>query len=166
MVHGQRKITKTDLGKVCRLCGVKLERGVNRHGRRGAGVSDYRCIECTKQATKAYRISLGDVYNARNRRRHNRDRRKIRKEVIDHYGGKCACCGEGYLEFLSLDHINRIMIPGQKHRAGIHFYCWLRKNDYPKGVQVLCFNCNMALGIWGYCPHTRASTTTLDTSTT
>lgn len=31
---------------------------------------------------------------------------KTRKQALDHYGGKCECCGETRYEFLQLDHID------------------------------------------------------------
>lgn len=38
------------------------------------------------------------------------------------------------------------------------FYRWIKKNGFPDSVQVLCWNCNCAKGIYGYCPHsTQAS---------
>jgi hypothetical protein len=68
----------------------------------------------------------------------------------------CNCCGENsHIEFLSIDHIE-----GRKHLSkeiksltGIKIYHYLRKNRYPKGYQVLCFNCNSAKGLFGQCPH-------------
>jgi hypothetical protein len=89
-------------------------------------------------------------------------RRKDKEEVINHYGGKCACCGETRLEFLSIDHING---GGCAHRrlinnkGGVSFYRWLRKQGYPLGYLALCLNCNGALGFFGYCPHQRENTT-------
>jgi hypothetical protein len=81
-------------------------------------------------------------------------RQRKRRELLDHYGGKCACCGEEHYEFLSIDHING---GGTKHRAevgkGDVFYKWLRKNGYPEGFRVLCHNCNQAIGFYGFCPH-------------
>jgi hypothetical protein len=80
--------------------------------------------------------------------------RKI--ETITHYGGKCTCCGETQMEFLSIDHING---NGNEHRqkikryGGWNFYNWLKKNNYPEGYQVLCMNCNTAKGFYGKCPH-------------
>lgn len=32
--------------------------------------------------------------------------RRMKLEVIEAYGGKCACCGVDNFEFLSIDHIN------------------------------------------------------------
>jgi hypothetical protein len=29
----------------------------------------------------------------------------------------------------------------------------LIKNNFPDGFQVLCHNCNMSIGLYGYCPH-------------
>jgi hypothetical protein len=74
----------------------------------------------------------------------------LKPEVIAAYGGKCACCGETHIEFLSIDHID-----GYKSgpRKGAALYSWLKQNNYPPGFRVLCMNCNMALGYLGYCGH-------------
>jgi len=82
--------------------------------------------------------------------------RKARQDCISHYGGRCECCGETHIEFLTIDHPNG---GGNKHRkeigvtAGFPFYRWIIKNNYPEGLRVLCLNCNFSLGRFGYCPH-------------
>lgn len=78
----------------------------------------------------------------------NRWTKKLRVQVIAHYGnGKIACvrCGEEGLPCLSIDHING---NGNKHRrkmewtrGGTSFYLWLKRNNYPAGYQTLCMNC-------------------------
>ncbi len=76
------------------------------------------------------------------------------------YGGDpvhCACCGETTEEFLCIDHIAG---GGNQHKKAIkkwgsQFYAWLRSQGYPPGFRVLCHNCNLSLGYYGYCPHTR-----------
>lgn len=78
-----------------------------------------------------------------------------RLEVVTHYGGKCACpgCLESRIEFLALDHING---GGNKHRRDEkigRMDMWLKRNGFPSGFRVLCHNCNMARGFYGYCPH-------------
>lgn len=96
-----------------------------------------------------------------------RYRVKLKREVIDAYGGHCACCGETELVFLTIDHIDD---NGAEHRrelaaacgadgskwgqAGAPTYRWLRDNDFPPGFQVLCANCNCGKQ-WngGVCPH-------------
>lgn len=92
-------------------------------------------------------------------------RRDIKKEIFNHYGNICACCGETELVFLSIDHINedgvkhRMTIAGDKRNgAGSRTYLWLKKNNYPKGFQLLCMNCNWAKSRGG-CPHQNTSNT-------
>lgn len=91
---------------------------------------------------------------SRCRAQETRYRRKLRASVLAHYGGKCACCGESRDEFLSIDHING---GGDKHRRETkgHVFAWLKRNGFPAGFRVLCHNCNMARGFFGYCPHER-----------
>jgi len=79
--------------------------------------------------------------------------RKIRKEVISHYGDKCICCGETTFEFLTIDHMDG---DGNKHRIKVSTSAlprWLKKNTYPPNFQILCYNCNNSKGIYGICPH-------------
>ena len=86
-----------------------------------------------------------------------RMRLKLRMAVLNAYSGndiKCSCCGEKEVKFLAIDHING---GGNKHRRtfkyGSYLYNFLRKNNYPKGYQILCHNCNLAKGFYGICPH-------------
>ena len=88
--------------------------------------------------------------------KNSRDRR--RKLCLEHYGGKppkCACCGEKHIEFLGIDHIGG---GGRQHRKKIKkkyrsIYDYLFRNNFPEGYRVLCHNCNMSIGFYGYCPH-------------
>ena len=81
--------------------------------------------------------------------------RSLREVALEKYGGKCYCCGETQYEFLGIDHLNG---GGHLHRQemkkdGLHITLWLRKHNYPEGFGVLCHNCNLARGYYGYCPH-------------
>jgi len=87
--------------------------------------------------------------------------KEFREKCLIHYGGEdyhCNCCGEKTYEFLCLDHINgggnehRKSVSGKKQSGGT-IYRWLVKNNFPKGFQVLCHNCNLAKGFYGECPH-------------
>ncbi|MFH1859805.1 MAG: hypothetical protein ABH870_02135 [bacterium] len=88
-----------------------------------------------------------------------RDKRKqLRIEVLSFYSNgtmECACCGEKQIEFLCIDHINgggREEKRGEKRKQrGIYEY--LKAQKFPLGYRVLCHNCNMSLGFYGYCPH-------------
>lgn len=83
--------------------------------------------------------------------KHSREKKwrdKVKLDVLSHYSqGKLKCnnCGIGDIDVLCLDHINNNGVDHRK-QAGIvggKIYRWLIKNNYPKGFQVLCFNCNM-----------------------
>ena len=102
------------------------------------------------------------------------DRRKVsglenrvilKREVFSHYSKslKCICCGVKGIEFLTVDHIipKREMAKDKKlfqkkftsKLIGEALNKWLKKNNYPKGFQILCWNCNFAKGVLGICPH-------------
>ena len=80
---------------------------------------------------------------------------KERVQVIQAYGGKCACCGESHIEFMEVHHIN--LRGGLQRRrlrtSGRMFYSWLIENKFPEGFQLLCRNCHMSIGRYGRCPH-------------
>lgn len=108
---------------------------------------------------KEWREKNRDKYNATRRQ----NRRKVRIEVLTHYGGEppyCACCGEKQTEFLCIDHVNPGAGSQQRRESGggsILLCEWLKKNRFPLGYRVLCHNCNSAIGFYGYCPHQRAN---------
>jgi hypothetical protein len=87
-------------------------------------------------------------------------RRERRQEALDHYGGRCVCCGEGQAEFLTFDHVNndgaamRRALPATRGGGGL--IGWLHRNGYPTDFQILCCNCNYAKFRYGCCPHQNA----------
>ena len=88
------------------------------------------------------------------RRRRENDR-QAKQAVVDAYGGQCVCCGESQIEFLTIDHINN---DGALHRRrvgkGRRIYRDLIAQGFPKdNYRLLCFNCNITRGFYGYCPH-------------
>ena len=125
------------------------------------------CVPCWREYQRVWHATHRGERNADSRSYYwrNRDeqrakhlakRREEKRRALEAYGGRCACCGEDRFEFLALDHING---QGKKHRmqasgVGAQFYIWLRVRGYPQGdLRVLCANCNVALGLYGYCPH-------------
>ncbi len=79
-------------------------------------------------------------------------REKSKLEGIEHYGGKCQCCGELNIKFLTLEHLNG-RDKTKKQRRGKDAWNQARIQGYPDIYTVLCFNCNCAKGIYGICPH-------------
>lgn len=81
--------------------------------------------------------------------------KSLKLEIITAYGGKCNCCGETHFEFLTIDHTEG---GGAEHRRqkgkGRGIYKDLKARGFPKeGYRLLCLNCNISLGFYGYCPH-------------
>jgi hypothetical protein len=66
----------------------------------------------------------------------------------------CACCAESTLGFLTRDHLKS---GGRAHRrqysGTLGVYRELKRRGFPPGYRVLCFNCNLARGSYGTCPH-------------
>jgi hypothetical protein len=82
--------------------------------------------------------------------------RKLKTQVVQAYGGSCACCGEEGIDFLHIDHVNG---GGKEHRRSFagnpgSFYLRLRQAGFPSDppLRVLCDNCNYAVQ-FGQCPH-------------
>ena len=124
-------------------------------GKRDAPAGYRQCDHCRRTGAEGmlkWRRNVGDRWNKYQRER-NRKRRKI---VITHYGGKCQCCEESTFEFLALNHKNG---GGDQHRRevgyGSNMVEWAINNDFPDIFQVLCHNCNQAIGYYGSCPHER-----------
>jgi hypothetical protein len=137
------------------------------------GILKRRCIKCQKYKpktffykSKCYRHKISENCKGCCRKeastelaktRQKGKRQRVRMEVLIHYGGnppQCKCCGEKQYEFLSIDHINGGGNRIRRELGNGHLFNKIRR-DYPKDLQVLCYNCNMAKGFYGECPHKR-----------
>lgn len=85
--------------------------------------------------------------NERNKKR----RKRRRAQVIEHYGGACACCGETFEPFLCVDHVGGDGAAHRKVVKAVALYKWLIDNGFPDGLRILCWNCNSTLHIHGEC---------------
>jgi hypothetical protein len=78
----------------------------------------------------------------------------------------CNCCRlNSHIEFLSVDHIaGKKQMDSEPDLVKIGYSSdfqtssllrWLKRNDFPKGFQILCHNCNFAKGHSkdNKCPH-------------
>jgi predicted restriction endonuclease len=108
------------------------------------------------QVHRQSRTEYARHYRNANRAKIAQQNKQNRALVLEHYGSRCACCGEAHQEFLCVDHING---GGNQHRKLLHLmpggqmYRWLIRNNFPEGFRLLCWNCNSSLGMRGYCPH-------------
>lgn len=79
-----------------------------------------------------------------------------RLQVVEGYGGHCACCGLGDERFLTIDHVNN---NGNQHRRELgggnrRILGDIIRQGFPPEYQLLCFNCNCAKSTnGGMCPH-------------
>lgn len=119
--------------------------------------SDGLCITCGKveaekkgQRCEGCRLKRNEFFR--------KQAKALRVEIISEYGGRCTCCGENDINFLQIDHVNN---DGAAHRkanskslAGFWMYHWIKKNNYPNTLQVLCANCNFSKKMnGGVCSH-------------
>lgn len=85
-------------------------------------------------------------------------RQGLKQQVVVLLGGKCSCCGETELAFLSVEHVGRW---GAQHRRndgwkarGAELYRRIINGLYPKDkFDVLCMNCQIATKDGRECPH-------------
>ncbi|VVB52888.1 Uncharacterised protein [uncultured archaeon] len=82
---------------------------------------------------------------------------KQKRICMNRYGKDdgCVCCGEKHISFLTIDHIED---DGYKNRdtqgRGKHLYRYLINQNFPRGFQTLCFNCQWGKRLnGGFCPH-------------
>lgn len=111
------------------------------------------CEKCLKRQKSYY-------YTSGQREKMIVQTRELRIRVVNHYGGRCVCCGETEYTFLAIDHING---GGNEHRRkikknGSNILKWLIKQDFPPEFQILCHNCNMSKYLnGGVCAHKRVA---------
>lgn len=132
-------------GKSCIVC----FRDLNANNTRKADIAqaNYICIYCRKARDKQRYVNKKEIIREQQREYDL----AVKNKVIEAYGGKCACCQETILEFLTISYVN-----DKDKKSGGKLYRWLIANDFPKeNYQLLCFNCNNAKGFLGYCPHNK-----------
>lgn len=156
------------LEKTCKGCGQAKPFTDFNNGKRNLGGLHPYCKSCQAKRGKTYYFQNQVVRKAVNKKWREANRSKViangkrykgwlKALIISHYTNgenKCACCGETHEEFLTVDHI---FGGGKRHRQEVgDIYGWLKRNNFPTGYRILCFNCNCAFGFFGYCPHQKS----------
>ena len=103
------------------------------------------------------RRDSGRVDNAAANERCKQNHLRKRIWVLDHYGGRCECCGEDRLELLTIHHKNGDGGEQRKRdrKQASNFYHWIINNGFPADLCCMCMNCHHSLHRYGYCPHDR-----------
>lgn len=135
---------------VCSLCKQEFPKSCFHKNKNRPNGLHPECKSCVSKRRSDWHSRNGEQAREWQRKWH----RSNRKAVLDHYGHKCACCGESRHEFLAIDHTNG---GGHKHRQALGSSTaitgWIIKNNFPPGFRILCHNCNNSRGWYGYCPH-------------
>ena len=132
--------------KSCRNCCSRSRKTESKRGAKGI------CYRCEEPVTDKHRLC--SICRKKRRDKYH----ELKDEVFSAYGGySCNCCKETIKQFLTIDHENN---DGAEHRKLLgrkNCYRWLKENGFPKGFQVLCFNCNSGRQLnGGICPHKQA----------
>ena len=115
----------------------------------GLEVRAYAKHQWCKACLNAYGRAWYAQHKSQHLSRKREERHTLKDLVFQAYGGAfCKCCGEADKSFLCIDHVEG---NGNAHRKSISrkagaasFYNWLKKESFPVGFQVLCYNCNMS----------------------
>lgn len=147
LINREQKVRRRQRG-VCKGCARPRKTGHSRCSKCLRALRDEYarraesglCFWCDAEAVsrgkcEKHRVAANDAQRLRATR--------IRQLVMQHYGGKCSCCGETEDGVLTIDHIGGW---GAKHRKtvwpGAFFYSWIIKNAFPVTLRLLCMNCN------------------------
>jgi len=116
----------------------------------------------TAERSRRYWLKHKDTEHYKKRTRLNAKRKNesLKLLIIDHYtNGKrqCNCCGESNYKFLTIDHIDgRKSHNHDRTMAGVKLLWWIKRNNFPKGFRILCYNCNCGRAKnEGVCPHSQ-----------
>lgn len=175
----------TELKKTCRKCSNVLGVSFFYKAKRGKhGVASV-CKKCFSEYLKVYSKRTRKIINFRQRLRRRTHRetvlaiekksklknrevrlrkmkdylKALKHRVYDIYGNKCACCGDTNKEFFAVDHIGGGGTQERRKLGSRGIFLAALKPDFQKDkYQLLCHNCNMSLGFFGYCPHNQNKT--------
>lgn len=138
----------------CRRCldrNIKARTTKVREDRHAAG----KCWDCENSVVEGRTRcrSCLDIYN----QRVTQGARLLKVEVMNAYGGRCACCGEEHMAMLAIDHIAQDGADQRRkgERTGPDLWRKVKNLGYPSEYRVLCLNCNWAVyhAEDGRCPH-------------
>ncbi len=122
--------------KVCTICKELKEDVEFYHTPRNKNGLTSRCKKCHSEMVKQCSKNL-------------------KAFMVNGYGGKCNCCFEENIKFLTIDHVDG---GGRSHRKELgrkRVYSIAIQNNFPEEYQILCYNCNIARSYHGHgiCPH-------------
>lgn len=143
----QRRIDRMNAG-LCVKCGL--------HPRREYALS---CQGCADIHRKHY-IANSTILKEKSKINYHIRYHKLKKSAHEAYGNKCKCCQMTNSDMFTFDHVNN---DGSTHRKILSsagdsgesesFMKWLRDNNYPDTIQLLCANCHLMKTKGMICTH-------------
>jgi hypothetical protein len=109
------------------------------------------CHNCNLKKEIAHKRSMNK--NTENAASQRERYRRVKLQVLNHYGTVCSCCGNSDIEVLTVDHVHGGGTGHYKEIGQSRLYRWLISNNFPAGFQILCMNCNYGKYQYGRCPH-------------
>lgn len=109
------------------------------------------CLTCGEPSPTYARCDL-----CRDKANDSRSRLAARKrrQILEAYGGACACCGETHPMFLNIDHINNNGREELRQWSRNAFINKIIREGFPDCYRLLCWNCNAGRHLnGGVCPH-------------
>ena len=144
---GNKSRSKDGLNPTCKECKREFDKRYWKDNKDILNIKQKEFYSCNKEKI----CNRVKAFVKKNQQRHNgwstNAKRRLKIEVFSHYCSgqiRCAFCPEYDVGLLTMDHIKG---GGNKHRekmkikTGYSTYQWLKKNNYPEGFQVLCWNC-------------------------
>jgi hypothetical protein len=156
--------------KRCPKCTLTLDKTeFGKRARNPDGLHEY-CKSCRRQLDSEFRVRNEDkiklkkqFYYEANKdhiknktvkfQQANPDKRKkyakisrerLKLEIFNHYcdnGPQCNGCGEADIHLLTVDHIHG---GGNQHKKEVKsLYSWIKREGFPEGFQILCWNCQL-----------------------
>lgn len=139
------------LATECKVCKKQLDKEYRERHKDKIKVTKHQYYLDNKEET----MKRTSLYAKENKSKHNtwgtKAKNKLKSEVFSVYScgdPKCKNCDESEIGVLTIDHVAG---NGADHRnelfgsnvsgCGYKMYQWLKRNNYPEGFQVLCFNC-------------------------
>ena len=147
--------------KTCIHCELSKENKDFKIDRRNRDGLSATCKDCSNARRRKIRIDNGgsSAYEIEYRKTHRVELREkfsakykdLRRLFFSMYGNKCECCGEEYVEFLTIEH--KQGQKGLKRRGAYSSYKDATSVYRPDLYETLCMNCNHSKGRYGYCLH-------------
>lgn len=128
----------------------------NPDGQREASSARYAGLTDTERVDRREKQNAARLRDPDRLDKRRQEQANVKREVIDGYGGRCACCGNDYLPHLTLDHVNGGGTAHRRVEGGRSLYRRLRRAlreglPLDPEFQVLCWNCNAAKHHLGAC---------------